>query len=769
MNTKTSLRILWVAVAMLSLLSITVFAQDAGNIIDRKAFDNPPNEYRITQYYLNPPTLKKYQDPGTLKKYPEYGIGGTMAFFYSILYPESGQDHFGLGANGPGIIGDLVDDARSIDYKVWLADDWGYPSGSAGGKVVAENPDFEVKGVTMLKLSGQGNIPIEYTLPEDLLDIVYAAIYPRTGPTINLLTSEVTESRVDLKAGERVDADSGRISVQGPDGRWELRIFARYVRDKETQGQSTKKQFGHAGRYPDLMSREAMSRFIANMHEPILAQIEDPAKSVEGFYANEPNLMQTHWKWEPDAPYACAPWSDGLPEQFRKMFGYDLLTILPFLFEGEGDEARRARIHFRQAVAELLTDSFARQIREWCNERGIKSSGHFLLNDFLSMHVQGYGDLMKFVSEFDVPALDIPIPNPDQFKTFPYQQSRFFSSVASWKEQDMTLILLDPIIGGYGKTRLSPDLPLLTNAVNMASFHGVSMFTSYLPLDAEDGIDANGRRSVANGYTQEEFRFLNEYTGRLSQVLRGAQREAGVGLYYPIAMFQADLLASKRFWPFILSENRERQEKWDHTEITLIEGDIEYMIVHPEAVAEAEIMEGRMKIGFGSYHTLVMPQLDLIPLAVVEQLERFEKAGGTILWIDQVPRGAEHPGNDQVVNVALKNAVAIGVEDIAKSIEKSYSPEFDLRFTPGTDKLTVGRFHQNEEQVYLLVNREQEEIVVDIQGQRGKSRNGKVMVLDPSTGEINSLSLPIQLTLEANRSFLVVPGQKYLSKSLVDE
>jgi len=760
MKTKKSHRILWISTVTLSLLSTPIFAQDAGNLIDREAFENPPNEYRITQYQLT---------PGTLKKYPEYGIGGTMAFFYSILYPESGQDKSGLGANGPGIIGDLVEDARSIGYRVWLADDWGYPSGMAGGRVVAENPDFEVKGLTMLRLSGEGNGPIEYTLPEDLHDIVYAAIYPRTGPTMDRLTSKVTESRVDLKAGKRVDAKRRGISVHGLNGRWELRIFARYVRDTDTQGQSTVKQFGHAGRYPDLMNREAMARFIANMHEPILARIEDPAKSVEGFYTNEPNLMQTHWKWEPDAPYACTPWSDGLPEQFRKMFGYDLFAILPFLFEGEGDEARRARIHFRQAVAELLTDSFAGQIREWCNAQGIKSSGHFLLNDYLSMHVQGYGDLMKFVTEFDVPALDIPIPNPDEFKTFPYQQSRFFSSVASWKEQDMTLMLLDPIIGGYGVTRLSPALPLLINAVNMASFHGVSMFTSYLPLDARKGKDAKGRPSEAKGYTREEFQFLNEYTGRLTQVMRGARREAGVGLYYPIAMFQADLLASKRFWPFILDENRERQAAWDHTEITLIEGDIEYMIVHPEAVAEAEIREGQMKIGYGSYHTLVMPQLDYIPLAVVEQLERFKQSGGKILWVDQVPRGGEHARNDQAVNAALKNVEAISVEEIAGSVEKSYSSEFDLTFTPGTDKLTVGRFHQKEDQVYLLVNREQEEIEVDIQGQRDKGGNGKVTVLDPSTGEISSLSLPVRLTLEANRSFLVVPGAKYLSKSLVDK
>ena len=65
MNNKTAHRILWVAVAILSLLSIPVFAQDAEGIIDREAFENPSNEYRITQYQLTPQTLKKY---------PEYGF-----------------------------------------------------------------------------------------------------------------------------------------------------------------------------------------------------------------------------------------------------------------------------------------------------------------------------------------------------------------------------------------------------------------------------------------------------------------------------------------------------------------------------------------------------------------------------------------------------------------------------------------------------------------------------------------------------------------------
>lgn len=729
--------------SIVSILVITSLHVMAQTNINAEDFKNPPNKFRVTQYGLSAQTLKKYS---------EYGIGGTMAFFYSILYPQSGRENIKMGDKEPKAIGELVKSAKEIDYKVWLADDWGYPSGMAGGRVVAENPEWEVKGLTMLTKKGEGSTPVEYTLPDDLYDIVYATIHP------------VKDGTVDLSAGQVINCEKRKTITTGLEGEWELRVYARYVRDKVVQAQSTIKQFGHSGHYPDLMNHEAMSRFIANMHEPILAQIDDPANSVEGFYCNEPNLMQTHWTWEPDAPYACVPWSDRLPEQFKKMHGDELYSILPFLFEGENDKARRARLHYRQAVTELLTDSFARQIREWCNARGIKSSGHFLLNDYISMHAQGYGDMMKFVSEFDVPALDIPIPNPDQFMDFKYQQTRFFSSVTSWKKRDMTIMLLDPIIGGYGRKRLSPRLPLLLNSVNMACFHGANLFTSYLPLEPRQGKVVNGHVEGATGYTKDEFRFFNEYTGRLTQVLRGAQREAAVGLYYPIAMFQADLIASNKFWPNIIKLHAERQHKWDNTEKVLIKGDVEYMILHPEGVEEAEIEAGKMKIGYGTYHTLVMPQLDYIPLKVSQQLKKFEKSGGMVIWVDQVPYAAEYERNDKKVLKNLDKAKKLDIDQLVASISNSFNPDFDLTFKPGTDKLTIGRFNKGSEQIYLLVNRLQETISLEVDGQRLNKTAGKIKLLDPSTGEISAIRLPAKLKLEANRSLLLTPGSEYLAQ-----
>jgi hypothetical protein len=679
--------------------------------VTSKTFDNPPNEFRLVQYQLT---------RGTLKEYPDWGIGGYMGFFYKNLYKQ--------GTKGIKQIGPLVDAASKSGQTVWLADDWGYPSGMAGGRVVAENPDFEVRSLVMLIQKGKGVKSVNFSLPKELHDIVCATIYP------------VENGGIDLQAGKSLKPKKKSVSGKGLAGSWELRVFARYTRSKNVQAQSTMKQFGHTGRYPDLMNRKAMSRFIANMHEPILKQIKSPGKKVEGFYCNEPNLMQTAWNG--NEKYACTPWNEDLPALFKKMHGYDLFQVLPYLFEGNNITARRARIHYRQTVAELLTDSFARQIREWCNKRGVKSSGHYLLNDYLPQHVQGYGDMMKFVSEFDVPALDIPIPNPNQFMSFRYQQSRFFSSVTAWKERSTTLMLLDPIIGGYGRGRLSPELPLLINSVNMASFHGVNIFSSYIPRTP-------GKN--AKGYTKDQYRFLNEYSGRITQVLRGASREAGVALYYPIAMFQADLMASNQRWMNINGLHKKRQQAWDNTEKALLGGDIEYMIVHPDGVVEATINDGRMTIGHGSYHTLVMPQMEMIPLAVIKKLVAFQKDGGKVLWVDQTPSQAEYKKNNPAVKAVMAGAKSISVNQLADAVPQSYSDEFALTFSLGPKTLTVGRFHQKGKQVYLLVNRLQKDISAKIKGPK------TVQVLDPSTGKIKKVSLPATLPIKAVRALMLIP------------
>ena len=103
----------------------------------KAAFRNPPNEYRLVQYGL---------DEQSLQTFPRYGIGGYMAFFYALLYQA--------GSSGPGRIGPLVDAANAQGRQIWLADDFGYPSGLAGGLAVKAHPEYEVRGLAMVTRDG---------------------------------------------------------------------------------------------------------------------------------------------------------------------------------------------------------------------------------------------------------------------------------------------------------------------------------------------------------------------------------------------------------------------------------------------------------------------------------------------------------------------------------------------------------------------------------------------------------------------------------------
>lgn len=681
----------------------------------RRNFANPPNEYRLIQYQLNGKTLEEY---------PQYGIGGFTAFFYRELYQS--------GTNGAKKIGPLVDAAQAKGMKVWLADDFGYPSGMAGGKVVEENPAYEVRGLAMVTADGSGKVPAICELPAGAERFVGAVLYPLVSGT------------PDMSRGTVVSTAERRVETVGLDGAWRLCAFATVIRNTDNGAQGTMSQFKHSGRYPDLMNPDAVASFINKMHAPIVAQISNLPSKVEGFYANEPNLLQLHWSQQRESPFACLPWTAALPGKFKQMHGYDLLPVMAALYGGEDTASRRVRMHFHQTVAELFSKNFAGQIREWCNARGIHSSGHFLLDEHLCMHVANYGDCMKFVSEFDVPAIDTAIPNPNEFGAFAYHFARVTSSVAIWKQRDTTMCLLDPIIGGYGLKRLCPAMPLLLNSVNMTFFNGFRLFSSYLPLDRK----ADGS---AAGYTMEEYRAFNEYVGRIAATMHGTQRDSSVALYYPIAMFQADYRPTNQFWSRIIPLHKKRQGAWDAVAKALLGAGIEYDIVHPEGVSGAGIKDGVMKIGAGSYHYLIMQQVEFLPRGVLSQIKAFEAGGGTVMWVDVKPELGQYAAEDAEVVRAMKGAKVVHPEELASRIKSTSALEFSLNPEAGADVLTIGRFRRDGRPLCFLVNRTDRELDVRIKSVSGQP----VHILDPSTGGITEVVPPAGLKIGAYRSMLI--------------
>jgi len=71
-------------------------------------------------------------------------------------------------------------------------------------------------------------------------------------------------------------------------------------------------------------------------------------------------------------------------------------------------------------------------------------------------------------------------------------------------------------------------------------------------------------------------------------------------------------------------------------------------------------------------------------------------------------------------------------------------------FPRPADLQNDGRFHRDGKQIYLLVNRLQQPISIEVKG------DGSATLLDPSTGEITPLSLPAKLSAGATRALMMV-------------
>ena len=670
-------------------------------------FSDPPNEYRIVKYQLNNKTLVQY---------PQYGFGGYQPFFYDNLYKA--------GPTGPSTIGPLVDAAKAQGRTVWSADDAGYPSGSAGGKVVQNSSEYEVRGVAMLTATGSGQEAVSIATPSDCEKMISAVLYP------------VTEGIPDFSKGKVQPVQNTGVRTIGLEGDWKLCAFVLKIRDTNTQSADRAARFGITGRYPDLLNPNAVASWISLMHEPIVAQITDPASQLEGFYFNEPSLQQLNWH---TTEYACLSWNADLFEQFQAMHGYSLEPAMGALFEGDDLYAKRVRMHFHQTVGEMLRVSFTRQLAEWCAKRGLVASGHPLLEEYLRMQVANFGDMLKVVSELQVPAMDLPMPEPGQMGRHNFHFAKLFSSAATWNEDDnRVMALLDPIIGGYSKNRETPSEEALYIAVNGALRCGVNLFATYI------NTSKYGSKAVPI------FKQLNEYTGRISSMLTGARIATPVALYYPIEMFQMEYKPIKEtHWG---KWRTPRQAAWDNLQTTMLDAEVDYNIVHPEWVRDAAIEGGELKIGSGSYRYLVMPKMEVISSKVLARIKQFEAVGGTVSWVDGKPMAGAYPSEDAQVVSTVSEVTTVSAAQVPGLIPNPYDAKFTLNGT-SQDSLLTTRFERQGRSIYFLVNPTGSSVTAHLDDVNG----GSVKVYNPVTGKITLTPLPTDVVIDAYKSMLIMP------------
>lgn len=161
---------------------------------------------------------------------------------------------------------------------------------------------------------------------------------------------------IDLSA--RVDR-GGRLTWDVPEGAWTILRFIWAANGQQLVRPSPNSR----GLIIDHFSAAAARMHTGHMLEQLRRELGDLGETALKYF------------------YACsyevrgAIWTPGLPAEFRRRRGYDLLPFLPVLagavVESE-DVSERFRIDYRRTVADLFIDNFYRASREVAHRYGVK-------------------------------------------------------------------------------------------------------------------------------------------------------------------------------------------------------------------------------------------------------------------------------------------------------------------------------------------------------------------------------------------------------------
>jgi hypothetical protein len=689
-------------------------------------FRDPPNQYRVVQYSGHEGALLP------IAKMREYGIGGVELFLSKHNYLRNEEAWAAMKTN--------IEEAKKAGMEVWVCDENGYPSPQAGGLVVAADPAFELRALAPVSQSGNGPQPVRIDLPEGAEKFVSATLYP------------VTDGHPDYDAGIDVPVAGDSIQATGLPGPWELHAFVQRINNDEgSPARGTMTGFDTTGHYPNLLNPDAMAKFVDLTHAEYARRLGPLAGQIDLFYTNEPHLGSI-WHAAGQRPGGAAylPWHATLPESFRAEHGYDLMPFLPSLYEGTDDQAKLARRHFYETVGNMFTENFSGRIARWCEENGVKSGGHLFGEERMDLHVICYGNLFQALQQQQAPGIDVPMPSPGAH--WNYWVPTLARSAAQLQGRETVTCLIDPLIDRGGDTSLmNATLDEIMRIMNMAFFCGVNHMSCYLYWDQ---------------YAPEVYRKLNEQIGRLAVMLRGAKNASNVALYYPIESLQSTFRPTPGCLMPVTIKSKPAdydpqlvlmEETQEQIIPNLFEHGYDFSWVDGDAVLKAEIREGRLIVGAHEYTSIIMPRVELLPLAVVQKLQQFEKAGGKVLWVDSLPRLGDSPEEHEAVRAAVAEAKVITPAQVAENLGPAFPANFRLRLDAENKNIFINRWERDGRRINYVVNNSGESLspVFRLEGKA----SGSVQIYNPEDGSITPLALPGSVPLGPFSSvFLVEEG-----------
>jgi hypothetical protein len=408
----------------------------------------------------------------------------------------------------------------------------------------------------------------------------------------------------------------------------------------------------------------------------------------------------------PNSPYAVfcdslevagEDWTSNFLAEFEKRRGYDLRPYLPAL-AGDDERSKDLRHDWGKTLTELFVDHFLKPLERWSKEHGTR------------FRIQGYGTPPAALYCYEY--ADLNEAEGHNWKEF--EESRWAASASHLLGRPVTSSetwtwLHSPVFRATPlDLKAEADLHFL-QGINQLIGHG----WPYTP----PGVAAPGWRFYAAGVFNEQNPWwivmpdVARYLQRVSFLLRQGQPANDVALYLP----DSDAWAS--FTPGRVSMNAALAQHLGREVVRqIIEAGYNLDFFDDPLLARHGKVDGRsLRFGDVRYRVVVLPGVERMPLATLQILDEFARAGGILIATRRLPArapgfqasSADHEAVRSLAERLFHGSDARGnylasEEALGAALAQRLRP--DVAFAPAAPE--VGFVHRRSDagDIYFVVN-----------------------------------------------------------------
>jgi hypothetical protein len=491
---------------LLSGFVLTVTMWGASASLSLKEFQSPPDSFRPIPFWAWTGDMHREQIQRQLRLMREQRLMSVM------IYPRYGLEVPYLSEEFMGLIKYTVEQAEQLGMKVWLYDEYTFPSGTVGQRIPREYPQFRSAALCAFE---------HYVAPSDARRRVELRLPPET---LRIFAVSPDGRKLTLQA-----APGEPLRWTAPPGAWRVQVFWVFRADD----------------YVDTLNPEAIRTFIGIAHESYRKAVGKWFGSViPGIFADEPVMFHRAPRKFDEYDVTAFPWTDRMPAEFRADHGYDLLERLPELLPGGA-----VRRDLWATGTRLYSHSYHRQIGDWCRRYGLAYTGHLLSEEPASDLVQTEGDYFANVQWMGVPGIDEIWTKAGFGSDYPKKKIPAYSTTdnvqpGQWVAPKMAQATSEwigsqrTLIEAYALGPPSITLNEMRRMVNWEAVLGINTFLIAVHPSSLRGSTISTRWLPALFYQQPWYRFYShysDYVARATYLLTRGERISSVGVIYPSA------------------------------------------------------------------------------------------------------------------------------------------------------------------------------------------------------------------------------------------